>query len=628
MCGITGFIDFKRSSTKEDLVNMVDSLQHRGPDDSGTSIFEVGNAQIGLGHARLSIIDLSKGGHQPMSRGQLSIVFNGEIYNYQEIRQELNKKGYSFSSDSDTEVILHAFSEWREACVHKFIGMFAFVIIDHEKEKCLLFRDRVGVKPLFVYKRDSLFLFASELKAFHKHSHFDKKINKSILNNYLDLQYIPGNQCIFEDTIKVQPGHFCTLDLITGKLESNSYWTAQEHYNKSFSKLSYQEAKEELHLLLKSAFEYRMVADVPVGVFLSGGYDSTAVAAILQQGRTQRLKTFTIGFEHGNNEAPFAKQTADYLGTDHHEYLCTSKEAQDIIPDLPFYYDEPFADSSAIPTILVSRFARQQVTVALSADGGDELLAGYTRYTQAATYLKRLNHLPPWTSNLFDAVGTMMGAFKGRQHMKHHFKSAARTIQEHESSKRLGVLYDQMHRMPKSIHSRLLNEYNRDVLVFQEGDFRTNSISDYPLLVDYYSYLPDDILTKVDRATMSVSLEGREPLLDHRLLEFCASLPYNFKTKGNTGKILLRDIVHQYIPKEMMNRPKSGFSIPLNHWFKTDLKSLLLDSVNSSSIFDSGILNKDEVEKILKEFYAGELHYENLVWKLLMLILWYDKWGQ
>lgn len=624
MCGITGFIDFWHSSSIEVLGNMVRTLHHRGPDDHGTELFDCGNARIGLGHARLSIIDLSPAGHQPMSRGHLAIVFNGEIYNYKEIQQELIKKGYEFSSDSDTEVILHAFAEWGVHCVNRFIGMFAFVLINKKEAKAYFFRDRAGVKPLFIYQNKDLFLFASELKAFHVHPDFEKEIDREVLPDYFDLGYIPGNQCIFKNVQKLTPGSYLTLDLASQKVNKMVYWDAAEFYARPKFALTYAEAREQLHELLQSAFQYRMVADVPVGVFLSGGYDSTAVAAILQQNSNQQLKTFTIGFEHGNNEAPYAHETAKYLGTDHYEYTCTTKEAQDIIPELPYYFDEPFGDSSAIPTVLVSQFAKKHVTVALSADGGDELFSGYNRYAELQRYEQMLKKIPVGLAPLMKLGGNLAGAFLGAPR-SYQLTTAASALKIKDRLIRRSFLYDKMHRMPQSIHTGLLRNNEYPHMGFGNS-WNFNDKKNFPLLHDFKRYLPDDILTKVDRATMSVSLEGREPLLDHRILEFAAGLPYEYKRRGNCGKRILKEITHQYLPKSMLDRPKTGFRVPLTQWLRNDLNKELQHDLQRSNVNLYGVLNPAGVEEVYNNFRNRNLHYIPLLWRIWMLQKWLKVW--
>lgn len=625
MCGITGFIDFNGKSSIEHLTDMVKSMKHRGPDDFGVEVYEVGNSLIGLGHARLSIIELSELGHQPMKRENISVVFNGEIYNYKEIQNTLRLKGYHFSSDSDTEVIIHAYKEWGENFVDHLIGMFAFVIIDEVNKEAIFYRDRAGVKPLFVYEDNGLILFSSELKAFHKHPLFNKNINPAALEDYLHLQYVKENKSIYKNVEKVKPGTYCKIDLITFKRRSYKYWSAEKYYCLPKLDIGYEEAKKQLHRLLKSAFGYRMVSDVPVGVFLSGGYDSTALAAILQSNSENKLKTFTIGFEEGNNEAPFARETARMLGTEHFEYTCTTEEAKAIIPELSYYFDEPFGDSSAIPTMLVSKFASKEVTVALSADGGDELFAGYTRYSQLENYLNTIEKVPSYLGKAIDVFTSPMSAFIG-QHYSHQLKTMAQVLSVSDRNTRSETLYDRMHRTPIGIVQPLLNpEY---VGIQTLSSSRTPDSRDQSLLTDYMNYLPSDILTKVDRATMAASIEGREPLLDHRVFEFAAQLPYEYKMHNGVSKKILKDIVHEYLPKEVMDRPKTGFSIPLTSWLQNDLKEYVNDTFYSTSIYEAGILNKKECISLLEKFHNNKLHYKPLIWKLLMLMSWYDRWAK
>ncbi|MEI7526682.1 MAG: asparagine synthase (glutamine-hydrolyzing), partial [Mariniphaga sp.] len=377
MCGICGYIS-QKSLDSSIISNMVGTLRHRGPDDLGFEIKETATGQqLAISQARLSIIDLTASGHQPMSYRHLTTVFNGEIYNYNEIKAELRTLGHKFTSDSDTEVLLQAFDEWGMDCVHRFIGMFAFVIYHAKQNKLYCCRDRAGVKPFYYSIQDGNFIFGSELKAFHSHPGFEKEIDHHAVSLFFKYRYIPAPYSIFRHTFKLMPGTWLVYDITSQHHESTTYWDIVSTYSQPLLNISYKDAKSELKKILTSACNYRMVADVPVGIFLSGGYDSTLITALIQEGSPSRLKTFTIGFTEGNNEAPFAKETASILGTDHTEYYCTEKEALEIIPELPYYYDEPFADSSAIPTILVSQLARKQVTVALSADAGDEIFIGY-----------------------------------------------------------------------------------------------------------------------------------------------------------------------------------------------------------------------------------------------------------
>lgn len=628
MCGITGFIDFNKRTPNETLDQMVDTLKHRGPDDKGSWIYQTPTATIGLAQSRLSIIDLSQAGHQPMHYHHYTIVYNGEVYNFKEVRKTLSDLGHTFKSNSDTEVILHAFEEWGTACVDHFIGMFAFVLFDQKREKVFFFRDRAGVKPLYVYQKDGVVLFASELKCFHQHPLFEKVIDPVAIELYFDYGYVPSPHCIFKNTSKLNAGHWISLDITSKTLQKECYWNVHDFYKKEGQKIDYNEAKEQTHQLLKSAFNYRMVSDVPVGVFLSGGYDSTAVAAILQSDSTEKIKTFTIGFDAGVNEAPYAKETAAYLGTDHYEYYCKIKEAQEIIPDLAYYYDEPFADSSAIPTMLVSKKAKEKVTVALSADGGDEIFAGYNRYPKMLQYSAQLNKIPDSLKSLSSKL-FLLGSHLIPDHkmqIKHKLQGVSLAVQQ-SKKQQLADLQWRSHSLPQNYAENIFSTQNDKYI----SGYQVNA-QDYKdelsvmLATDYDMYLENDILTKVDRATMAVSLEGREPLLDHRILEFVAALPSSYKYDGITGKKLLKDIVYEYVPKTMMQRPKTGFSLPIYSWLEGDLSYLLDEYLNKKSIGKSNLFNVNFVHNAVRQFRNGNLYYKPLIWKLLVFQMWYDRW--
>ena len=626
MCGIAGFIDFRGDSNEQVIQAMVASLNHRGPDDYGTIVLDLSDAKIGLGHARLSIIDLSEGGHQSMLRDNLSIVYNGEIYNYKEIRFELLNRGYSFSSDSDTEVILQAYNEWGIDCLNKFIGMFAFVLVDERKHEVYFVRDRAGVKPLYIYEKGGLLLFGSELKALIQHPKFEKDIDKSVLPEYLNLGYIAAPKSIFKNTHKVMPGSYELFSLKEQLFKKQNYWEIKPFFEKPKLNLSYFEAKDQLHELLKSAYNYRMVADVPVGVFLSGGYDSSSVAAILSANSDSPLKTFTIGFHEGNNEAPQAKQIAEYLGTDHTEYYCSYQEAKDLIEKLPYIYDEPFGDSSAIPTTLVSKMAKEKVTVALSADGGDEQLFGYGHFFTQLENLKKIDRLGnlPFSSALkhfFPLVNKLPVSAQ----RKHQWSTGLKAIIT-EPEMRSAFLMGMSKRKPANfINSLLLNEQQPSgEPIKYMGNLEPGDVFS---LMDYVDYLPNDILTKVDRASMSVSLEGREPLLDHRIAEFTAQLPFEFKHLGeNKGKRILKDIVHDYIPKHIMDQPKRGFTIPILPWLRDDLKHLLEEYLSIEALRKTETFHPVKMYHEVELFLQGEMHYQPIIWHALMYQMWYFKW--
>lgn len=635
MCGIAGFIDFNQKSSQEVLENMTNILEHRGPDDKGYKLWNKEKMSIGFGHRRLSIIDLSPLGHQPMfsKNGRWAIVFNGEVYNYKEIQAELIALGYQFASNSDTEVIINAFDCWGEKAVHKFIGMFAFVLYDMRDNQILIFRDRAGVKPLYYYWKDGLFLFASELKSFHQHPAFRKVIDIDAVALYFSYSYIPAPHTIFKDTHKLIPGHSLTISLDTKKMTTQKYWDVYDYYAKPALKITKEDAKEQTRDLLKSACEYRMVADVPVGVFLSGGYDSSIVAALLQKDRTEKIKTYTIGYEDKRfNEATYAKEVANVLGTDHTEYYCPVQDAVDILLQQPFYYDEPFWDSSAIPTTIVSQMARKSVTVALSADGGDETFAGYQRYDFIVRQQKYLKFIP---NSLGTLSANIMSWFNPEN------IPLTKNIYNFNSRYAKVINLLQNNTTIKSYKSFITYTSDQDIvdLIEKPFTFPTTAMDELPysgqkgdviqsmLALDYKTYMVDDILTKVDRATMSTSLEGREPLLDHRLIEFAAQLPSKFKYDNGIKKLILKEITHDYLPEKLMDRPKMGFAAPIQTWFKEPMgRDLLRHYLDGNKIEAQGILNSRKVSNLLNAYLDGKTVDFNQIWLLLMFQMWYEKW--
>ena len=630
MCSISGFIDFNKKTSLQVLEQMNRTMIHRGPDGEGYYYDEQEKYAIGFAHRRLSIIDLTEGGKQPMQYQHLTIVFNGEIYNYEEIKKELLALGHSFHSSSDTEVILHAFAQWGKDCVHRFIGMFAFVIYDKKNHYITICRDRAGVKPFYYYWKNNVFLFASELKAFHQHPAFEKNINKDAVAAFMQYGYVPTPHCIFDFCKKLEPGHFLEFSLLNPQFENSKYWNVYDYYNKPKLTIDFQTAKIETEKLLSSAFNYRMVADVPVGMFLSGGYDSTCVTALLQKDSAKKIKTFTIGVgDEKLNEAPFAKEIAAHLGTEHTEYYCTEKDALDMVSTLPFYYDEPFGDSSAIPTMLVSKMARKDVTVALSADAGDEIFAGYNRY-DFVNQINQSKKIPAifrqLTAKIMGLTAAQAVPFFSQNPLFIHRYEKIRALLNDPSTENLmrnvttaffkedleNLFVKKTTRLSSFFDSKLEEKYSDTLSQMMATDFQT--------------YMLDDILQKVDRATMSASLEGREPFLDHRIIEFAAQLPNEFKYNKGIKKYMLREIVHQYVPKEMMERPKMGFAIPLSQWLKVELKAIVLDTLSKSKIESQGIFNAIEVEKIMTDFYAGKEQNVLKLWYLLMFQLWYNKW--
>jgi len=609
MCGIAGFIDYNKKSDKNILSEMIDRVYERGPDDKGLFFKLATNYNLGLAHRRLSILDLSSAGHQPMSFENLVITYNGEVYNFKEIRKKLETYGYSFHSNTDTEVILKAFHKWGVKAVDRFKGMFAFAIYDKNLEKIYLFRDRAGVKPLYYYWNNNIFLFGSEIKTFYPNKFFEKQICFTALSDYFRFGYINAPLSIFENTFKLLPGTYLEFDIKSKKFSTIQYWNIQEFY-KNKKNISYDEAKKELENILTDSFKLRMVADVPVGSFLSGGIDSSLVTAILQKHTNTKIKTFTIGFENEKyNEAPYAKKIAEYLGTEHYEYYCTEKETMEIITKLPDIYDEPFADISSIPTALVSKVAKQEVKVVLSGDGGDEVFGGYTSYYLFLNRYKLLNKVRKFKHiiNMFPSLSLLNDKYNMKLLKIHdtlEFNNIANMFRVSNlvfSNKEIKKI------MKKTTLSKVDIEENLNDL-------------EKMMIIDFLTYLPNDILTKVDRATMGVSLEGREPLLDNKIIEYAASLPIEFKIK----KRILKDILANYIPRKMFERKKTGFGIPINDWLRNELRHLIDYYFSEMFLKKIEFLDKQFLLNLKERFLTGK-NDDKKIWTVLMFIMWYEK---
>lgn len=631
MCGITGVVDYRNNTTHLVLENMTHSLEHRGPDGHGVYLTRAIMAQVGLGHRRLSVIDLSTLANQPMHYNGLHIVFNGEIYNYNEIREKLIAKGHHFITHSDTELILHGWQEWGEEAIHQWRGMFSIALYDENKQELICIRDRAGVKPFYYHCKDSIFLFGSELKSILAHPDFEKKINPDAVASFLQYGYVSHPHCIYQNTFKLSPGHILRFDIKTQNLTVKQYWNVYNYYNYPKLTIGLPDAIEETERILAESFQYRMVADVPVGVFLSGGYDSSCVTALLQKNSTEKIKTFTIGvWDKKLNEAPYAKDIARHLGTDHTECYCTSKEALEIIPQLSFYYDEPFADSSAIPTILVSRLAKNQVTVALSADAGDEIFAGYNLYTYLTRESKLFAVPEPLRKLAFAAMEAIPSEkipfFNNQKHFHRRYNKWKKLLNCPSPFELLKISYQAFSQ--EDIANLFTIPVDELHTTHTSDELRTESrdLLSYMMAADYQTYLTDDILQKVDRATMSVSLEGREPFLDQNIIEWAAQLPSEYKYYQGQKKYILKQIVHKYIPKELMDRPKKGFNIPLESWLGNELKDLVKEYLCEASLKAHGLFNNDEVKKLLNDFFNGRTEMYFKVWYLLMFQMWYKRW--
>lgn len=634
MCGVVGIWarDYGGDLLREDLKAAVSSLHHRGPDDHGIWLNESG---VGLGHTRLSILDLSPLGHQPMvsADGRYVLVFNGEIYNFEEIRKDLVSAGHSFAGSGDTEVLLHAFSEWGPAAVGRFIGMFAIALWDEQEQALELYRDRIGVKPLYFAWHGGTLCFASELKALRSFRHWKPEIDQQALGEFLQFGYIPDDRSIYRGVSKLRPGH--RLRLCRGKEPVvEPYWSVIAG---SYSPLngSNKDIERELESLLIDAFRYRMVSDVPVGVYLSGGVDSSLVTAILAKHHNQTIRTFTIGFsDEKHDESAWARKVADHCGTLHTEYILESGEALEIARNWGRLFDEPFADSSSIPTLLVSRLASEEVKVVLSADGGDELFCGYNAYPTVLDRNEKLARVPAWLQ---------AAASSGLRMSPPDLVNALLSMLQIPAKKRGNLIrrmrgWREMLRTPTPVGlmDNAMSFWYPDQIRRLLGGYRepmANRLSDCDdaaieiSLRDFHHYLPGDILTKVDRTTMAVSIEGREPLLDHRIAEFAFRLPPHLR-RGSLGpKHILKKILYSHIPREYVDRPKQGFSIPKASWLNGDLKELVDQYLSPGRIREAGIMDESLTGSVVKDFYAGNTSLTEQLWILLTFEMWREYWG-
>ncbi len=641
MCGIVGIWDLKDSIDRGVLCSMNDALAHRGPDDSG--IYIDNENALGLGHRRLSIIDLTERGHQPMSNNDQSIwiTYNGEIYNYQELRKELTLLGHRFNSSSDTEVVLKSYEQWGIGCLEKFIGMFAIGIWDKTQKKLYLIRDRTGVKPLYYFWDKGVFIFGSEIKALLAHPKFDRSINYDSIPLYLRYGYIPTPHSIYQNTYKVKAGHY--LCLSSQGLSETKYWDITNLYLEETFQKSEDQIISELEEVLINAFKYRLVSDVPVGVFLSGGIDSTTLTALLAK-TDQKLKTFSVGFHEDNlNEAKWAKQIADYLGTDHTEYYLSSDEGAKILSEMPEIFDEPFADNSCIPTYIVSRMTRQHVKVALSADGGDELFCGYYRYwdTEKMNRLRTkipiplrsavsygLNMLNP---ELIDYINRKSGGLFLNPLNTQDRIYKTRAIFNYGNQNQYANLYREISSV--TVSERLNKLLSNKINVLQNNQYEdlfsklsNHNIKTQMMAADLKHYLVDDLLTKLDRVTMSVGLEGRDPFLDQRIIEYAARIPVELKYKNGESKYILKRMLERHVPKNLVDRPKQGFSMPLKSWVTNDLSEIAEHYLDKQKLDREGIFDSDAVGKLHKHIKSGAGININSLWSILMFQMWSEKW--
>ena len=613
MCGITGkiYFDKDRKVALSELKQMSDVITHRGPDDEGHYI----NKNVGLGFRRLSIIDLYTG-HQPLSNHNdtLWITFNGEVYNFKEQRAALEKKGYQFKTNTDTEVIVNLYQEYGENCVDYLRGMFAFVIWDDNKKQLFGARDRFGIKPFHYYIDNEKFVWGSEIKSIKASESVKIDISLESLDYYFAYGHTPRTQSIYNQIEKLQPGHsFVFKPFEKDKLTIKKYW--EVYYSPDYSK-SEDYWKEALYDSLNESVKMRMISDVPLGAFLSGGVDSSTVVALMALNSNQPIKTFSIGFkEEKYNELKYARLLADTYKTDHHEFI-VEPQSIELLPDLVRAYDEPFADSSAIPTYYVSKYTREHVAVALSGDGGDELFAGYDSYDK----MMMLNKKKMYPKTLFSAMNKILPDHMYGKGMSYYFSKDKATIGAYFS---LWKDYERRKIFLPEIKSKLAANYSENYKVAliksASGDFLTNMQQ-----LDMQTYMVDDILTKVDRASMMTSLEARVPILDHKFAELSFTIPSKFKMKGNVKKYILKEAFSKVLPTEIISHKKQGFTVPLDIWFKGNLKNYANDSLRSSKNLYN-YLDKKHVEMILDNHQKGMRDYSPKIWSLLFLNEWLNQ---
>jgi len=658
MCGITGIFGSLRKEELENSVHrMSQSLIHRGPDDKGAWINKKDG--VALAHQRLSIIDLSSAGHQPMtsSCGRFVVVFNGEIYNYLQLKEKLNNSKYkqSWKGYSDTEILVSAFSQWGiEKTLNQLTGMFAIAVWDLKSKKLYLIRDRFGEKPLYYGWSNGVFLFGSELKALRAYKGFDNVIDKNVLSLYMQYMYVPSPYSIFKDIYKLEPGCILQIDekgLFQSPKEapfapfnsqgvSIKQWYSLSDIAKSGQKNLIKDEGEAIELLEKTLLESvrsQLITDVPLGAFLSGGVDSSIIVSLMQQLSDHPVKTFTIGFEESAfNEAIYAKEVAKHLGTDHHELYVTANDAYKVIPSLPTLYDEPFADSSQIPTYLVSKLARQHITVSLSGDAGDELFGGYNRYLWGDRIWSRVKWMPQslrrtlgssiqkLPPSVWDKVGSLLPNQYGVASMGDKAHRMAHRLKTVNSSDEMyfSLVTEGYREEDLVINDRLILETKLNNCNIVSG---ISESEQRMMLWDSLTYLPDDILTKVDRAAMGVSLETRIPFLDHRVAELAWRLPLDMKIKNGEGKWPLRQVLYKHVPKELIERPKAGFAIPVGQWIRGPLREWADSLLDETRIQHDGYFDPKLVSQLWEQHLSGRYDWTPRLWAILMFQAWLDE---
>ena len=637
MCGIAGFLG-SVDKPEELLTNMANAIQHRGPDDKGIWLDQA--KEIGLAHTRLSILDLSSAGHQPMHSlsDRYIIVFNGEIYNHAIIRAELDSiNARNWLGYSDTETLLAAIEQWGlELTLRKAKGMFALSLWDRQTQTLSLARDRMGEKPLYYGWVEDCFVFASELKAIKKFPGFNDKVDRNSLALFLRFNSIPAPYSIYKNIFKLAPGCIASLKLGSKEINQTQFWSTETIYNQGASSQFLGTENDAVHALdsvLMSAVNLQMQADVPLGAFLSGGIDSSVIVALMQSQSSKKINTFSIGFDiEEYNEAEHARAVAKYLGTNHYDMYISERDALEVIPFLPHIYDEPFADSSQIPTYLVSKFAKQKVTVALSGDAGDELFGGYNRYVFSNQYFRKIKMLPISLRKLITSSilglsqenwNKHLGGILGKRFVNFGFKlhKGANVL----SSRSIRELHYKLASQIESPENWLINSKEYVTLLNDDVDhFPSLDPIEQMMAYDLLTYLPTDILTKVDRAAMAASLETRVPFLDTSVIEFSASLPLEYKIRDGVTKWVLREVLYKYVPKDLIERPKMGFGVPLEEWLRGPLRDWGESLLDAKRLRDEGFFNVSLLRQKWHEHLTGKYNWHHQLWNVLMFQAWLE----
>ena len=645
MCGVCGELDLEgktvRYKTVEEMCHM---LVHRGPDDEGAVFFRDGlpielrkplptgseekGFEVGLGHRRLSIIDLSEAAHQPMANedGQIWIVYNGEIYNYQELREQLQKMGHVFKSRSDTEVILHAYEEWDVECLKRFRGMFAFGLWDNNRKRLFLARDRLGKKPLVYSERNGRFAFASEIKALLQVPWIERRVNPFAIHHYLTYQYVPSPETIFQSINKLPPAHYLLYDS-KRNIRIERYWKLDGSAEKK-SRSDLGDLSRMIREKLEESVKLRLISDVPLGAFLSGGIDSSLIVGIMAKNGGPPVKTFSIGFEEQDfSELGYAKLVANHFGTEHHEFV-VKPDAIEILPKLVWYYSEPFGDSSAIPTYYVSKMTSDHVKVVLTGDAGDENFAGYPRYlrskyvwwfTQLPEKLRkkllpdflRVLSISPWKRKTLNRLADFMEMLSS-----HQGRNYAEQIKICNEMERKSLYTDEFLR-------EVIEEDPLDYLIEKYEEADTKDPLEKLLFLDMTTYLPEDLLVKVDIATMANSLEARVPFLDHELVEEVAKIPFRLKLRGSTAKYILKKAYSDFLPETILKRKKMGFGVPLARWFRKELKEFARETLLDPQTLGRGYFKKKGIERMLDDHTRQRYDHSAKIWALLFLEMWF-----